>query len=150
MLGKFSEQAEINASASEVWNLYSTIQFVKFLVEKHIVEKIEFIEGNGGIGSVLQVTLPRNAPYKEKFVSINDEKRVKEIEVVEGGYLDVGFSFYGFKFEVIEKDENSCIVKITIEFETKDVENIHLTLGNLPVFVAILKATVEHFNEKNK
>ncbi|XP_009766944.1 norbelladine synthase-like [Nicotiana sylvestris] len=152
MLGKFSEQVEINASASEVWNLYSTLQFPKFVVEKlpHIVEKVELIEGNGGSGSVLVVSLPGNAPYKEKFVSIDDKKRVKEVEIIEGGYLDLGFSFYGIKFEVIEKDENLSIVKITIDFETKDAENIHLTIANIQALVAIMKATVEYFNQKSK
>ncbi|OIT31470.1 PREDICTED: S-norcoclaurine synthase 1-like [Nicotiana attenuata] len=152
MLGKFSEQVEINASASAVWNLYSTLQFAKFVVEKlpHIVEKVELIEGNGGSGSVMLVSLPGNASYKEKFVSIDDEKRVKEVEIVEGGYLDLGFSFYGIKFEVIEKDENLSIVKMTIDFETKDAENIPLTIGNFQALVAIMKATVEYFNQKSK
>lgn len=58
MLGKFIEQVQINAAASKVWNLYGTNDLPKFVVEKlpHIVEKIEVIEGNGGAGTLLQVS----------------------------------------------------------------------------------------------
>ncbi|KAK4369834.1 hypothetical protein RND71_009309 [Anisodus tanguticus] len=149
MLGKFSEQIQINASATEVWNLYGTIEFANFVVEKlpHIVEKVEVIEGNGGAGSVLQVSLPGNAPYKEKYASVDDEKRVKEIEIVEGGYLDIGFNFYRIKFEVIENDDKSSILKLTIDFETKDVEKVHLTIGNLQAFGAILKASADYLEK---
>ncbi|XP_059287318.1 norbelladine synthase-like [Lycium ferocissimum] len=149
MLGNFSEQIQINAPASEVWKLYGTIELANFVVEitPHIVEKVEVIEGNGGAGTVLQVSLPGNAPYKEKYVSVDDEKRVKEVEVVEGGFLDLGFTFYGVKFEVIESDENSSILKLTIDFETKDVEKIHLTIGNLQAFGVILKASADYLEK---
>ncbi|WMV36332.1 hypothetical protein MTR67_029717 [Solanum verrucosum] len=149
MLGKFTEQVQINAAASKVWNLYGSNEFPKFVVEKlpHIVEKVELIEGNGGAGTLVQVSLPGNPPYKEKFVLMDDEKRVKEVEIVEGGYLDLGFTFYGIKFEVIEKDENSSFIKLTIDFETKDVENIHLTIPNLQAFLAIMKASADYLEK---
>ncbi|MCD7470443.1 hypothetical protein HAX54_010327 [Datura stramonium] len=150
MLGKFSEQIQINAPVSRVWNLYGTYQMANFLVEKfpHIVEKVELIEGNGGVGSILQVSLPGNAPYKEKYVKVDDEKKVKEVEIVEGGFLDLGFNFYGIKFEVIENDdENSSIIKLTIDFETQDVEKIHLTIGNFQALNAILKASKDYLEK---
>ncbi|XP_055824549.1 norbelladine synthase-like [Solanum dulcamara] len=149
MLGKFTEQVQINAAASEVWNLYGTNELANFAVEKlpHIVDKVELIEGNGGAGTLLQVSLPGNPPYKEKYVIVDDEKRVKEVEIVEGGYLDLGFNFYGIKFEVIENGENSSFIKLTIDFETKDVEKIHLTIGNLQAFVAIMKASVDYLEK---
>nr|XP_009599128.1 S-norcoclaurine synthase 1-like [Nicotiana tomentosiformis] len=152
MLGKFSEQVEINAPAIEVWNLYSTLQFAKFVVEKlpHIAEKVELIEGNGGLGSILLVSTPGNAPYKEKFMSIDDEKQVKDVEIFEGGFLDLGFSFYLIKWEVMEKSENLSIIKLTLDFETKDAENIHLSIANLQTFVAIMKASADYLEQKNK
>ncbi|OIT28984.1 hypothetical protein A4A49_61101 [Nicotiana attenuata] len=118
MLGKFSEQVEINVPAIEVWNLYSTLQFAKFVVEKlpHIAEKVELVEGNGDPGSVLLVR----------------------------------FSFYLIKWEVMEKSENSSIIKLTLDFETKDAENIHLSIANLQTFVAIMKASADYLEQKNK
>ncbi|XP_019234106.1 PREDICTED: S-norcoclaurine synthase 2-like [Nicotiana attenuata] len=102
------------------------------------------------MGEKWLICLPGNAPYKEKLVSIDDEKRVKEVEIVVGGYFDLGLNFYGIMFEVIERDENLILVKITIDFETKDAENIHLTIVNLQALVAIMKATVEYFNQRSK
>ncbi|CAN4084445.1 unnamed protein product [Withania somnifera] len=149
MLGKYSEEIQINAAASEVWNLYGTNEFAKFVVEKlpHIVEKAELIEGNGGCGTIVQVSLPGNAPYKEKFVLVDDEKKVKEVEIVEGGYLDVGFTFYGIKFEVIKKDDNSSFLKLTIDFETKEVDKIQLTIANLQALLVIIKASAEYLEK---
>ena len=45
---------------------------------------------------------------------------MKEVQVIEGGYLDVGFTFYRVRFEIIEKGDDSCIIKSTIEFDVKE------------------------------
>ncbi|XP_055824548.1 norbelladine synthase-like isoform X2 [Solanum dulcamara] len=149
MLGKFSEQIQVNAPTSEVWNLYGTFKLPNLVVEKlpHIVEKVELIERNGGAGSLLKVSLVGNAPYKEKYVLVGDEKRVKEVEIVEGGFLDLGFKFFLIKWEILENDENSSIIKLTIDFETKDVEKIHLTNGLFQVLVALMKASVDYLEK---
>ena len=45
---------------------------------------------------------------------------MKEIEVIEGGYLDLGFTLFRVRFEIIEKDNDSCIIKSTIEYDVKE------------------------------
>ena len=61
---------------------------------------------------------------------LDHEKRVREVEVVEGGFLDLGFTLYRVRFEVIEVEgnEKQCIIRYTIEYELKEeaVENIAL------------------------
>ncbi|KAK2977849.1 hypothetical protein RJ640_017049 [Escallonia rubra] len=57
---------------------------------------------------------------KEKFTIVDDSKRVKEAEVEEGGFLDLGFNLYRFRFEILEKGENSCITKGTVEYDLKE------------------------------
>ena len=42
---------------------------------------------------------------------------VKEYEIFEGGHRDLGFSKYLIRFEIVDKDENSCIAKATTEYE---------------------------------
>ena len=43
--------------ASEAWELYGRLGLAKLLVEDgSIVEKIEIIEGDGGIGTILKKT----------------------------------------------------------------------------------------------
>ena len=58
--------------------------------------------------------------YKEKFTKLDNEKRLKETEVIEGGYLELGFTLFLIRFEVIEKDNDSCIIKSTIEYDVKE------------------------------
>lgn len=88
-----------------------------------------------------------NAPYKEKYVLVDDERRVKEVETIEGGLLDLGFNFYLIKWEILENDKNSSIIKLTTYFETKDVEKIHLTIGLFQVLIAIMKVCVDYLEK---
>jgi hypothetical protein len=32
--------------------------------------------------------------YKEKYTKVDNEKRLKEAEVIEGGYLELGFTLF--------------------------------------------------------
>ncbi|KAL0013134.1 hypothetical protein SO802_000203 [Lithocarpus litseifolius] len=62
------------------------------------IQKFELTEGDGGIGTILKLTFPPGTPgftdYKEKFTKLDNEKRLKEAEVTEGGYLEVGITFH--------------------------------------------------------
>lgn len=60
------------------------------------------------------------AGLKEKFTKVDHEKRLKEVQVFEGGYLDAGFTLYRVRFENIEKGDDSCIIKTTIEYDIKE------------------------------
>ncbi|CAA2966256.1 S-norcoclaurine synthase 2-like [Olea europaea subsp. europaea] len=127
MFGAISEEREVSVPAGEAWKIYGTLRLAKIVGEAlpNLIEKIEVVEGDGGAGTVTKLCFPPGAglgDYKEKFTVVDDEKRVKETEVVEGGYLDIGFSLYRVRFEVIEKEGNSssCITKSTIEYEVKE------------------------------
>lgn len=67
--------------------------------------------------------------YKEKFTKIDDEKRVKEAEAVEGGYLDIGFIVYWVRFEIIEKGEDCCITRPMIEYDAKEEAATNASCG---------------------
>ncbi|KAK3017354.1 hypothetical protein RJ639_006608 [Escallonia herrerae] len=61
------------------------------------------------------------ADHVETLLSLpRGTKRVKEAEVVEGGFLDLGFTLYRFRFEILENGENSCITKGTVEYDLKE------------------------------
>ncbi|KAI8032309.1 S-norcoclaurine synthase 2 [Camellia lanceoleosa] len=126
MLGRVSEEIEVNVPASQAWELYGTLQLAKFIGEElpNVIDKIEVVQGDGGVGTILNIIFPPGTPgfssYKEKFTKVDDEKRVKETEVVEGGYLDFGFSLFRVRLEIIEKGEESCITRSTIEYEVKE------------------------------
>ncbi|XP_030935944.1 S-norcoclaurine synthase 1-like [Quercus lobata] len=125
MFGQLSHELGVNVPASEAWELYSALRLAKLVEEEPAsgIEKIDVIEGDGGAGTILKLTFagpPLFTVYKEKFTKLDNEKRLKETEVVEGGYLELGFTLFLIRFEVIEKDNDSCIIKSTIEYDVKE------------------------------
>ncbi|CAN4102086.1 unnamed protein product [Withania somnifera] len=144
MFGTISEEIEVPVAANEAWKIYGTIQLANIVVKElpNIVHRVDILEGDGGVGSILKVTFPPGTPlwtyHKEKFVVIDDEKRVKVAQVVEGGLLDLGFTLYKVKFEVIDKDEKTCITKATIEYEVKEEAAANVSFVSIQPFVAIM------------
>ncbi|RZC67799.1 hypothetical protein C5167_011489 [Papaver somniferum] len=99
---------EVSASVDDVWEVYSSPILPKLIVDllPGMFERIDFVEENGGLGIVLRLvyppgTVPRT--YKEKFTTIDKNKRLKEVKQIERGYLDMGVSFYMDSFEIIKK-----------------------------------------------
>ncbi|CBI26495.3 hypothetical protein VitviT2T_024096 [Vitis vinifera] len=128
MFGQVSYDVEVDVPAGDAWELYSTLQLAKVVQEglSPMLEKVELVEGDGGVGTVVELTLapPPGAQgpmiYKEKFTKIDNEKRIKETEVVEGGFLDLGFTLYRVCIEIVEKDKDSCVIKLKIEYDVKE------------------------------
>ena len=58
MVSELIDETEIQAPAAKVWELYGTVEFGNFLLRHvpNVVQKIEFLEGNGGEGTLLYVT----------------------------------------------------------------------------------------------
>ncbi|XP_059669773.1 norbelladine synthase-like [Cornus florida] len=154
MFGTVSEEMEVKVSATEAWKVYGTLQLAK-LVDKEltdVVHKLEIIHGDGGVGTILKVTFPPGTPlssYKEKFTKMDEEKRLKEAEVIEGGYLDLGFTLYRSRFEVIEKSKNSCITKGTIEYEIKEEAAANASIVSIQTMVKAMEIAA-NFLTKNK
>jgi hypothetical protein len=56
MFGQLSHEVEVNVPASEAWELYGTLRLAKLVREElSVIEKM-VIEGDGGIGTVLDLT----------------------------------------------------------------------------------------------
>ncbi|KAJ7949894.1 S-norcoclaurine synthase-like [Quillaja saponaria] len=143
MAGQVSHELELNVPASQAWELYGTVALAT-LVEKglpNLIQKIDLVEGDGGVGTVLQLRfapgVPGKTDYKEKFTKIDNEKRIKEVEVVEGGYLDIGFTLYRTRIEVIEKENDSSVVKTTIEYELKEEAAANASLVSAETYAKI-------------
>ncbi|XP_038900688.1 norbelladine synthase-like [Benincasa hispida] len=150
MVSEISNETEIPAPAAKVWELYGTVEFAKFLPLHlpNVIEKIEFLEGDGSEGTLLHVTFAPGlggARYKEKLVKVDNEKRLKIAQIMEGSYLDQGFSLYRFCFQIIEKDEGSCIVKSTVQYELKEEAAENASLANVQPLIAIAQAAKNYF-----
>lgn len=63
MVGQVSH--EVNVSASEAWELYRTLQFSKLVEEllSNVIEKIELIEGDGVVGTIIKLTYAPSMYY---------------------------------------------------------------------------------------
>ncbi|KAF8412575.1 hypothetical protein HHK36_000544 [Tetracentron sinense] len=149
-----SHEKEVGVPASVVWDLYGTLKLAKLVDEllPNVLTKVEILEGDGGVGTVLKLTFPPGTPgitsCTEKFTKIDNEKRCKETTTIEGGYLDLGFSLYLVRFEIIEKDADSSIIKSTIEYEVKDGYASNVSLVNIKPMEAIAELVAKYFMEK--
>ncbi|KAK6129389.1 hypothetical protein DH2020_036865 [Rehmannia glutinosa] len=153
MFGTVSDEREVSVPASDAWKLYGGLQLAKFVGEElpGLLSKTDVVQGDGGVGTILEVFYPPGSEgltsYKEKFTVVDDEKRVKEAEVVEGGYLDLGFTMYRVRFEVIEKDgsKNECITRATIEYEVKDEATAALV--SIQPLVTVMQAAADYLQK---
>lgn len=77
---------------------------------------------------------------------VDNEKRVKVAEAVEGGHLDKGFTLYRFRLEVIEEEGkgNECLIRYTIEYELEDESGANSAVVSIQPFTAILNVAAEY------
>ncbi|KAK9072676.1 hypothetical protein SSX86_009111 [Deinandra increscens subsp. villosa] len=155
MFGTLSKEAEVKVPASKAWALYGTLEIGKVLVGK-LLEAVDVVEGDGGPGTILKVTFKPGSSfsyYKEKFVKVDDANMVKEAEVVEGGFLDIGFDLYMIRIEIKENPKDSsgssCIVKLTIEYEVKEEFVANVSFVTVEPLHGIMSVANEHLLKSN-
>ncbi|KAI3975141.1 hypothetical protein MKX01_038469 [Papaver californicum] len=78
-----------------MWGVIGAKDAPKFFMNAlpGMFEKLEILEGDGGIGTVLLIVYPEGSvplTNEEKFVTMDDCKRLKQILQTKGGYLDMG------------------------------------------------------------
>ncbi|KAI3996839.1 hypothetical protein MKX01_021115 [Papaver californicum] len=126
MRKEITYEMEVPTSADSIWEIYSSPEIPRLLRDvllPGVFEKLDIIEGDGSVGTVLDIAFPLGAvprSYKEKFVKFNHEKRLKEVIMVEGGYLDIGCTYYMDRIHVLEKTPNSCVIESSIVYEVKE------------------------------
>ncbi|KAL0403345.1 UNVERIFIED_CONTAM: S-norcoclaurine synthase 2 [Sesamum radiatum] len=112
--GRVWEEIEVKVPATEAWKLYGSLQLAKIVGEglPNLFNKVEVVEGDGSPGTIVHIdfapglsetsglaTAAGPSWLREKFTVVDDERRVKEAEVVEGGYLDLGFTLYRVRWK---------------------------------------------------
>ncbi|TKW00113.1 hypothetical protein SEVIR_8G087300v4 [Setaria viridis] len=92
MKGSLCHEYETELPAADVWEVYGGLlagQLVPQLVPV-VYSKVELVEGDGGVGTVLLVSFPPGTlgsrTFKEKFIKIDNENYVKEALIIEGGF----------------------------------------------------------------
>jgi hypothetical protein len=89
----------------------------------------------------IELGTPGFTSYSEKFTKVDHEKCLKETEVIEEGYLDMGFTFYRICFEIFEKGNDSCIIKATIEYDVKEEVAANASYATIEPLVTIIELT---------
>ncbi|XP_076890753.1 norbelladine synthase-like [Bidens hawaiensis] len=150
MFGSLSEEVEVKVAADKAWQLYGTIKLPE-IAAKHTFERLDIIEGDGSAGTIVKVTFKPEVgiPYcMEKYTMVDNDKMVKEVEIIEGGFLDFGFTLYRVRIEVknnINDDMgSSCVVKMTVEYEVKEEAVDNASLATIEPFVVLIKIANEH------
>ncbi|KAK2999120.1 hypothetical protein RJ639_024604 [Escallonia herrerae] len=155
MFGTISEEIEVNVPASKAWEVYGTLKLTKVVAEglPDALDKIEVLQGDGNAGTVLKLTFPPGNPvftsYKEKFTIVDHVKKMKEAEVIEGAYLDLGFNLYRIRLEIIEKSAHSCITRATIEYDVKEEAAANASFVSIEPLLNIMKIAANHLLKIN-
>ncbi|RLM84796.1 S-norcoclaurine synthase-like [Panicum miliaceum] len=152
MKGSKVHEHETDVPASDLWAIYGTLRAAELLPEllPHVLAKVEVISGDGGVGTILQLTFPPGIPglesYKEKFTKVDNENYIKEAQAIGGDILKLGFLSYMVRFEVIAKGPDLSVIRSTVEYE---IDDAHPELEEM-VSTAPLAATAEKFSEHAK
>ncbi|KAK6289324.1 hypothetical protein POUND7_000865 [Theobroma cacao] len=126
MHGYISEDTLVEVPAAVIWEVYRGLQLGKLVNEllRDVIGEVEVVQGDGSVGTIVKVTFPPGTPgptyMKEMFTKIDDEIRLKETEIIEGGFKEVGFDLYRIRLQILEKDAESSIVRSSVEYEIDD------------------------------
>ncbi|XP_010025487.2 norbelladine synthase [Eucalyptus grandis] len=93
MLGQLSHETEVKVGAGKAWELYGTLKLVLLAKQEFSNTICDVLEGDGGVGTVIKLNFG-SLSYTEKYTKVDHERRVKETEAIEGGFLDMGLSLY--------------------------------------------------------
>ena len=76
---------------------------------------------------------------------------MKEVELIEGGFLESGFTFFLVRFEIIETatPSSSCIIKTSLEYELKEEAAANASFVSIDSFANIAQIAKNHLL-KNK
>ncbi|XWS65057.1 hypothetical protein CRYUN_Cryun05aG0058300 [Craigia yunnanensis] len=126
MYGHLSQDTQVGVPVAVVWDVYRGLELGR-LVDKllpDVLGRVQVLEGDGGVGTIIKLTLPPGSPGSgymiERFTKVDDENRVKETELIEGGYKDLGLDLFRVRLEILEKDSESSIIRSSIEYEVDD------------------------------
>lgn len=62
MFGSLSDEVEVKVAAEKAWQMYGTLELAD-IAAKNILESLEVIEGDGGVGTIVKVTFKPGTCY---------------------------------------------------------------------------------------
>ncbi|XP_061367220.1 phytohormone-binding protein CSBP-like [Gastrolobium bilobum] len=132
MTKEFNSQTEISVGLGTLWQALSKdLAFITPKVIPNIVKDVKVIEGDGGIGTILHFTFSSDVQpvsyQREKITELDEFSHEIGLQVVEGGHLNQGFSYYKISYQLSEIGENQTLakVKISYDYESDTQESSH-------------------------
>ncbi|ESW05119.1 hypothetical protein PHAVU_011G153600 [Phaseolus vulgaris] len=127
MIKEFNTQTELSVRLEALWAVLSK-DFITVApkVLPHIVKDVQVIEGDGGVGTLLIFNfLPDVSPsyQREKITEFDEGSHEIGLEVIEGGYLSQGLSYYKTTFKLSAMEEEKTLVNVKISYDHEsDIE----------------------------
>ncbi|KAL0282186.1 UNVERIFIED_CONTAM: hypothetical protein Sangu_2966600 [Sesamum angustifolium] len=152
MEGSISMKLEVNASASEIWKAYGSLQLPKIIMDTFPdkYSELKVLKGDGHSGTVVEVYFAPGVPgptwYREEYVVVDDVKRYKLAKMLKGGVLEQGFKSYETILTAIEGEKsNTCIMTGTVDYVLDDIDSgLQVLSGAIGAFYQIMKAVADY------
>ncbi|KAI4342484.1 hypothetical protein MLD38_027111 [Melastoma candidum] len=127
MVREAKGQVKVDVALDLLWRgLSKDIVTTVPKIVPNLVKKAEIVEGDGGLGSVILFEFGPGAGeveyQKEKIVELEDSQLRLGLQVMEGGHLAAGFSFYRVTFQLTPSTDKETVVDVTIAFECEREE----------------------------
>ncbi|CAJ1978598.1 unnamed protein product [Sphenostylis stenocarpa] len=127
MVKEFNTQTELSVRLEALWAVLSK-DFIIVVpkVLPHIVKDVQLIEGDGGVGTILIFNFLSDVSpsyQREKITEFDESSHEIGLQVIEGGYLAQGLSYYKTTFQLSAIGEDKTLVNIKISYDHEsDIE----------------------------
>ncbi|XP_015896066.3 phytohormone-binding protein [Ziziphus jujuba] len=151
MMNEVKTHVIVGVEIDALWKALSKeMRFVIPKIIPNLVKSVEIIEGDGGIGTVFLFSFGSDVEMmshqKEKIVELDESAHQIGIQVVEGGHLNHGFSFYQttFQLSAIEEHRTQVNVKVLYESATEERTMPSKTTASALSFISSLENYLLH------
>ncbi|KAL2327705.1 hypothetical protein Fmac_021132 [Flemingia macrophylla] len=127
MIKEFNTQTEVSVGLEALWEALSK-DFINIVpkVLPNIVKDVQLIEGDGGVGTIfiLHFLADVSLSYqKEKITEFDENSHEIGLQVIEGGYLNQGLSYYKTTFQLSPIGELKTLVNLKTSYDHEsDIE----------------------------
>ncbi|XP_027911245.1 phytohormone-binding protein-like [Vigna unguiculata] len=124
MTKELSDKTEVSVGLEALWQALSkdlAVTIVKVI--PNIVKDATVVEGDGGLGTIFLFNFFSGVSpvsyEKEKITELDETCHEIALQMVEGGYLEQGFSYYKTSFQLSAMGEEKTLVKVKISFDSE-------------------------------
>ncbi|KAK3143834.1 hypothetical protein QOZ80_4AG0305580 [Eleusine coracana subsp. coracana] len=150
-----SHELVVDVPASELWKIYGTLRLQELVHQllPQVLQNFKVIRGDGGVGTVIQVTVlspgsSNPVTYTTEFVKIVNKNYILEAPTIEGDVLNLGFTKYVTRFEIIKKGPSSSVIKSSVAYEFDDARpELEAAASTTPLALAA-RAIVKYVKEQ--